>query len=329
MKKKITVISPCFNEGSNVEICHEAVARVFEEKLPGYDLEHIFADNASTDDTPQILEQIAAEDPNVRVIVNARNVGPLRSVYNALKSATGDAVLVMMAVDLQDPPELIAEFVMHWEKGHKVVQGVRENRDEGFVFHNLRRLFYRSVKLVSNIDIPVDVGEFQLVDISVVEALIAYDDHDPYIRGLIAYAGHRPYSVPYFVRARKTGFSKNRFLTLVDIALNGLFTFTTTPIRLMTVFGLMLSIGSILYGIVNMLLILLSDNPSLQPGISTLIVAFFLFSGVQFLFLGILGEYILSIHGQVRFGSKVLEAKRLNFDKSTEKTKRTKSRSKA
>jgi glycosyltransferase involved in cell wall biosynthesis len=314
MKGRITVISPCFNEGEGARICYEAVKRVFDEELPDYEREHIFADNASTDDTPEILRQLAAEDPHVRVIVNARNVGPLRSTYNALKSASGDATVVMMAVDLQDPPEMIATFVRHWEEGHKVVQGVRTNREEGFVFHTMRRVFYRMVKLVSNIDIPVDVGEFQLIDRKVQKAVVSLDDHYPYIRGLIAYCGFVPYQIPYTLRARKRGLSKNRFLTLIDIALNGLLTFTTAPVRVLSVFGLLLALASIVYAFVNFLLLIFVSDLAVPPGISTLLVAVFLFSGLQFVFLGILGEYIVSIHGQVRFGSLVVEAERINFE---------------
>lgn len=316
MKSRITVISPCFNEGQGVRICYEAVKRVFEDELADYELEHIFADNASTDDTPQILRELAAEDPHVRVIINARNVGPLRSTYNALKAASGDATVVMMAVDLQDPPEMIAAFVKHWEDGHRVVQGVRENREEGFVFHTMRRVFYRLVKLVSNIDIPVDVGEFQLIDKKVQKAVTSLDDHYPYIRGLIAYCGFVPYQIPYTLRARKRGFSKNRFLTLIDIALNGLLTFTTAPVRVLSAFGLLLALASIVYAIVNLILLVFVSDLAVPPGISTLLVAVFLFSGLQFLFLGILGEYIVSIHGQVRFGSLVVEAERFNFDET-------------
>ncbi|MBN2752898.1 MAG: glycosyltransferase family 2 protein [Rhodospirillaceae bacterium] len=321
MKGRVTVISPCYNEGENARICYQAVKEVFEQALPDYECEHIFADNASTDDTPQILADLAAADPHVRVIVNARNVGPLRSVYNALKSASGDATLVMMAVDLQDPPELIAEFVRLWEQGHMVVQGVRSNREEGFIFRTTRKLFYRAVKLMSNIDIPVDVGEFQLIDRKVQQAVVSFNDHYPYIRGMIAYCGFKPYSVPYTLRARKRGFSKNRFFTLVDIALNGLLTFTTAPIRVLTGIGITLSISSLLYALVNFLLLAFNRDSAVPPGVATLIVAFFFFSGVQFLFLGILGEYIVSTHGQVRFGSLVVEAKRINFDDQKTATK--------
>jgi len=314
MKGRISVISPCYNEGEGVNICYDAVKEVFARLLPEYEREHIFADNASEDDTPDLLRMLAAQDSCVRVIINARNVGPLRSTFNALKSASGDATVVMMAVDLQDPPEMIADFVRKWEEGYKVVQGVRRNREEGFIFHTLRRAFYRMVKMFANIDIPVDVGEFQLIDRQVREAVTSMNDHYPYIRGMIAYCGFKPYGIPYTLRSRKRGFSKNRFMTLIDIGLNGLLTFTTAPARILTALGLFLACSSIVYGLLNFVLLLLFTDYAVAPGISTLLVVFFLFFGLQFLFLGILGEYIISIHGQVRFGSFVVEAQRLNFD---------------
>ncbi len=315
--KRITIISPCYNEANNVAICHAAIKALFDGPLQGYEREHIFADNASTDATVATLRGIAATDPAVRIIVNARNVGPLRSTFNALKASSGDATLVMMAVDLQDPPELIAEFVRHWEAGHKIVQGVRMKRDEGFVMRTTRWLYYRMVKRLASIDIPNDVGEFQLIDRQVLEALKSFDDHDPYIRGLIAYAGFKPYGVPYVWRARKHGISKNRLMALIDIALNGALSFTKAPIRLLSATGLVLAAASFVYAVINLLWVLLAGDRSIQPGIATLIVAIFFFAGVQLLFLGIIGEYIAAIHQQVRFGGKVVEAERINFPHPT------------
>lgn len=311
--KRITIISPCYNEANNVRICHEAIKALFEGPLRGYEREHIFADNASTDQTVAVLREIAATDPGTKIIVNARNVGVLRSTFNALKASTGDATLVMMAVDLQDPPELIAEFVKHWESGHKVVQGVRIKREEGIVMRTVRWAYYRAVKSMANIDVPNDVGEFQLIDRQVLDALRGYDDHDPYIRGLIAHTGFKPHGVPYVWRARKRGLSKNRLLMLIDIGMNGLLSFTKVPIRLLSIVGLLLAGASFLYAIVNLLIVLFSSEGSIQPGIATLIVAIFFFSGVQLLFLGLLGEYIAAIHQQVRFGGRVIEAERINF----------------
>ena len=326
MTKRISIISPCYNEELNVRQCQAAIVELFKKELPGYEREHIFADNASTDRTVEILREIAATDPGVKVIVNARNVGPLRSTFNALNAATGDAILVMMAVDMQDPPELIATFVRHWEEGHMVVQGVRVDRDEGAVMHAVRRLYYRMVRAFADIDIPADVGEFQLIDRRVLDAITNIDDYNPYIRGLIASTGFAPSPVHYKWRARARGFSKNRLFTLIDIGLNGLLSFTRAPIRLLSVFGLAIAVLSILYAIVNLIWVLVLPAGSVAPGISTMIVAIFFFAGIQLLFLGILGEYILSIHHQVRFGGRVVERERINFDEPPEpKSKRSRS----
>jgi hypothetical protein len=215
-RKVIGIITPCFNEEVNVAACHEAVKTLFEAKLPGYDREHIFADNASTDGTVGALREIAKSDPQVKVIVNARNYGPFRSTFNALLSASGDAVVVMLPVDLQDPPEVIEAFVRHWEEGHEVVYGIRANRKEGLTMRIFRKIYYRLVSRFANITVPPDVGEFQLIDRVVVEALRRCDDYYPYIRGLIANCGFRSTGVPYTWQERARGMSKNRLYHLID-----------------------------------------------------------------------------------------------------------------
>ena len=160
--KTISIVSPCFNEEDNVAECYEAIRKMFEEELPGYRREHVFVDNASTDRTVEILREIAAGDPDVRVVVNARNFGVFRSTFNGLRYASGDAVLVMLPVDLQDPPELIPEFVQLWEQGYEVVAGARLTREEGFFLRSARMAFYRIVNGLSDFELTPGVGEFQL-----------------------------------------------------------------------------------------------------------------------------------------------------------------------
>jgi glycosyltransferase involved in cell wall biosynthesis len=235
--KKITVVSPCYNEEENVEACHLAVRTLFEGPLAGYEREHIFADNASADRTQAILRDIAATDPCVKVVLNARNYGPFRSNFNALRYATGDAVVVFLAVDLQDPPEVIVDFVRHWEAGAEVVAGARVNRQESLLLRTCRAIFYRLVKALSEIDIPVNVGEFQLIDRKVWSAVIQHNDHYPYIRGLIASVGFNRVIIPYTWKTRKAGISKNNVLRLIDQALNGIFSFTNAPLRVHPVFA--------------------------------------------------------------------------------------------
>lgn len=309
--KKISIVSPCFNEEENVRACYEAVRKLFEGPLKDYEREHIFADNDSRDATPDILREIAASDPNVKVILNARNFGPFRSLFNGLRYATGDAVVVFLAVDLQDPPELIADFVGYWENGAEIVAGARTNRQESLLLRASRGIFYRLVSTLSDIDIPINVGEFQLIDRKVWEALMQHDDHYPYIRGIIASLGFRRIIVPYTWAARKAGISKNNLPRLVDQALNGIFSFTNAPMRLCTFTGFVLATICLLYAFVATVAYFF-DPGLVARGVTSLIVALFFLSGVQLAFIGILGEYVTAIHAQVRRGPLVVERERIN-----------------
>src|SRR5262249_31178168 len=185
-KKKISIVSPCFNEENNVQACYEAVRALFYGPLAAYEREHIFADNASTDRTVEILRCLAAGDPSVKVVINARNFGLFRSTFNALRYATGDATLVMLPVDLQDPPDILPEFVKLWEHGYEVIAGERSERQENLLMRAGRHLFYTLVNKLSSFEIPKDVGEFQLIDDKVLKAVLDHHDHYPYIRGIIA-----------------------------------------------------------------------------------------------------------------------------------------------
>lgn len=311
----ISIISPCFNEQDNIRRCHEAVAALFRGPLAGYDYEHIFADNASTDNSLAELRAVAAADRHVRVIVNARNYGPFRSCFNALRAARGDAILVMLPVDLQDPPELIPEFVREWEQGFKIVYGKRSAREEGVVLRFVRKIYYQMVSRFADIQIPVDTAEFQLIDRQVADAVLRFHDHYPYIRGMIANVGFRDRAkaIPYTWRARARGKSKNRYFHLLDQGMNGIVSFTNVPLRLATIIGFFLAALSLVYAVIQLVLnlILLGAAP---PGTATLIVAVFFFAGVQLLFIGILGEYVSSIHAQVRSGPVVIESERINFE---------------
>ena len=313
--KTISIVTPCFNEADNVEACHGAVAALFAPGAPleGYGREHIFADNDSSDGTQDILRALAASDRSVKVILNARNYGPFRSNFNALRAATGDAVVVFLPADLQDPAEMIPEFVALWESGVEVVAGARVNRQESLTLRACRAIFYRTVRHLSDIDIPLNVGEFQLLDRKVWEAVVSHDDHYPYIRGIIASVGFRRVIVPYTWAARSAGISKNNLPRLIDQALNGIFSFTNVPMRLCTFAGVVMSALCLLYAVASVGLYMIW--PTMAPrGMMTLIVALFFLSGVQLAFLGILGEYVTSIHAQVRKRPLVVERERINMD---------------
>ena len=312
--KTISIVTPCFNEADNVEACHHAVAALFASGAPleGYCREHIFADNDSSDGTQDILRSLAAADPSTKVILNARNYGPFRSNFNALRAATGDAVVVFLPADLQDPAEMIPEFVKLWESGVEVVAGARANRQESLALRSCRAIFYRTVRSLSDIDIPLNVGEFQLLDRKVWEAVVSHDDHYPYIRGIIASVGFRRAIVPYTWAARRSGISKNNLPRLVDQALNGIFSFTNAPMRLCTFAGVAMAMLCLLYALVSVGVYI--ARPELAPrGTMTLIVALFFLSGIQLAFMGILGEYVTSIHAQVRKRPLVVERERINM----------------
>ena len=316
-RKKISVVTPCYNEQDNVRECLETVRRIFAEQLPEYDLEHVFCDNASTDRTPEILRELAAADANVKVIFNARNFGLFCSSFNGLLSTTGDAVIVMLPADMQDPPELIPQFVRQWKKGYEVVYGIRKQREEGFAMRNVRKLYYRTVSRFANIVIPPYVGEFQLIDRVVVDALRKFDDYYPYIRGMIASCGFRTFGIHYVWKARKRGVSKLRLFHLIDQGLNGLISFTRVPMRLCMFLGFTIAVLSILFAAFNVVWQLAEKGAIAPPGVPTLIVSLFFFSGVQFFFLGVLGEYIGAIHAQVRKRPLVIERERLNFERAS------------
>lgn len=311
-RRLISIITPCFNEQDNVRPCHAAVREVFSRCLPDCDYEHIFADNASLDETYATLRSMAHEDPKIKLIRNSRNVGPFRNIFNALRYATGDAVVVMLPADLQDPPSVIPEFVKHWEAGSKIVYGVRQNRQESWWLRNCRRLYYFLVKSFSDVRLIADAGEFQLIDRAVLHEIIQVDDYYPYIRGLVAKTA-MPYScVPYQWGIRQRGNSKNNVFNLIDQALNGIISSSKTPIRVCILIGILCSVLSLFYALISLILNIFSLG-SVTAGIPTLIVAQFFFNGLILFFFGILGEYVSAIHEQVRRGPAMIPLDLVNF----------------
>ncbi len=310
--KTISVITPCFQEESGIRECYDRVRAVFEEHLPEYRREHLFCDNASSDNTVTILKDIAAHDPCVKIIVNRRNFGILNNTFNGVINSSGDATVLFMPADLQDPPELIPEFVRLWEAGSEIVYGIRSEREEGFFFRTARRIYYRIISRLSYIDYPPDVGDFQLVDRQVIEVMRHFDDAQPFMRMMTFESGFRAVGVPYTWRARKSGVSKNQLSNLVEQGMLGLISFSTIPIRLCSLFGVLIALVSLVYSLSVFVLGIFVDDLALR-GIPTIIVAIFFFSGVQLLFLGLVGEYILAIYNQVRRRPHVIERERVNF----------------
>ena len=311
--KKISIITPCYNEENNVRECYQAVKEVVTQSLPNYRYEHIFADNASTDGTLARLKEIAAQDQNVKVISNSRNVGPFRNMWNAMKSASGDAVIPLLPADLQDPPSVIPQFVSNWESGDLVVYGVRANREESWIMRKMRGTYYRLIRRFADAVIPINSGEFLLADKRVIQSILSVDDAYPYIRGLIAQTAVRSSSIPYTWVRRERGRSKNSFIDLIDQAINGFVSTSRIPARLALLSGFFFSILGFLGAIATFVAFLINRDGA-PVGIPTIIVSIFLFGGIQLLFFGIIGEYVLSIHGQVRRKPPMFEVERVNFE---------------
>jgi glycosyltransferase involved in cell wall biosynthesis len=311
--KKLSIITPCYNEELNVEICALELKKVMKEKLPEYDYEHIFSDNASEDSTLEKLRLIALVDSHIKVISNSRNVGPFRNMWNAMKSATGDAIVPLLPADLQDPPSIIPEFVKKWESGFLVTYGVRTNRQESFLMRVLRGTYYRIIKRFASAVIPINSGEFLLADKKVVDSVLSVDDQYPYIRGLIAQTGVKSSSVSYTWVKRERGKSKNNFIALIDQAINGFVSTSRMPARLALLGGFTLSILGFVYGLLTIFLAINSEGRA-PVGIPTIIIGIFLLGGIQLFFLGLIGEYVLSVHGQVRRTPPMFEIERINFE---------------
>jgi polyisoprenyl-phosphate glycosyltransferase len=306
----ISVMTPCFNEEGNAREMYDAVKAIFA-KLTQYRYEHIFIDNASKDRTPVILRELAAQDRNVKVILNARNFGHVRSGYYALLQARGDAVIAL-ACDFQDPPELIPEFLRRWEAGSKVVLGVKESADESGLFYALRDRYYRMLARIADIDLVRQFTGFGCYDQSVIESLRRIDDPYPYFRGLIAEIGHEPSLVPFRQPLRKRGISSQNFYTLYDLAFLGIVNHSKVPLRMATMTGFGLAAVSLLVALGYLAAKLLFWK-QFSLGIAPILIGFFFLTSVQLFFIGIVGEYIGSIYTQVRHHPHVFEKDRINF----------------
>lgn len=310
---KITIITPCFNEEANIRACASELKKIMEMQLPNYTYEHIFADNSSTDGTHQVLRELASLDKKIKVIFNSRNVGPFRSIWNAMKNASGDAVIPFLPADLQDPVDVIPKFVEKWEQGYLVVFGIRVSRQESFLMRAVRYLYYKMINKFADSYIPINAGEFLLADKKVIASILENDDYYPYVRGLIAQTDVKSFQISYRWEKRRFGKSKNNLLALIDQAINGFVSTSRLPARLALFSGFIFSVLGILYALLTFISVVFSRG-NIAEGIPTIIIGIFLLGGVQLLFLGLIGEYVLSIHGQVRKLPKMFELEKLNFD---------------
>jgi glycosyltransferase involved in cell wall biosynthesis len=313
--KLISIVTACYNEEENVDDVYQQVKAIFDQ-LPQYKYEHIFIDNASTDTTVKLLRNIASKDKNVKIIVNSRNFGHIRSPYHGLLQAKGDAVISLVA-DLQDPPHLIKEFIKKWEKGNKIVIGVKPNSEESRLMFAIRRLGYYWINRIADVKLIKNFTGFGLYDKEVIKILHSYDDPYPYFRGMIADIGFDISEVPYNQPKRKKGFTKNNFYTLYDIVMLGITSYSKIPLRFAAMGGFVLSAISLLISIIFFIVKLVFWN-TFSAGMAPVLIGLFFFSSVQLFFIGLLGEYIASINTRVMKRPLVVENERINFVADTE-----------
>jgi glycosyltransferase involved in cell wall biosynthesis len=310
-KKVISIVTPCFNEQDNAEEVYKRVRDVMAT-LVNYRYEHIFIDNASTDRTVEIIKGIAARDHNVKLIVNSRNFGHVRSPFHAFLQAQGDAVIGLVA-DLQDPPDLIPKMVEKWEEGYSMVLCIKKTSQENQLMFWARTKYYQLVQRLSSIETFENFTGFGLYERRVVEAVRSFGEAYPYFRGMIAEIGLPHYELVYDQPRRFRGITKNNFYTLYDYAMLGITNLSKVPLRVATFFGFASAAFSVLAGFAYLLYKLIFWS-HFSVGTAPLVIGLFFLGSVQLVSLGILGEYVGAIHTQLFKRPHVIEKERVNFE---------------
>ncbi|MES2217674.1 MAG: glycosyltransferase family 2 protein [Pseudomonadota bacterium] len=308
--KLISVITPSYNEELNIPEVYQQVKDIFA-KYPQYNYEHIFIDNSSTDRSVAVLREIAAKDSRVKVIVNARNFGGVRSQFYGMLQSSGDAT-IYLAGDLQDPPELIEKFIHHWEEGFKIVIGVKPKSQENRFMFAIRKFCYSLIRRFSDVEIIKNFTGFGLYDKVVIDNLRKMDDRYPFFRGMIAEMGYKVTKVDFVQPKRKHGKTSTNFYTLYDYGMLAITSHTKVPLRLATMAGFFLSLLSLSIGVIYFILKIIFWQ-YFPLGVAPILIGLFFFTSIQLFFIGLLGEYVLSIHTQVFKRPLVVEEERINF----------------
>lgn len=310
--KHISVMTPCYNEEGNIRNIYNAVKEQFD-KMPQYTYEHIFIDNYSTDNSRKILRELATEDSNVKVILNARNFGPNRSGSYGMLQGTGDA-LICIVCDLQDPPEMIPTFLQKWEEGYKVVLGQKTKSKENPLMFQVRKLYYKIMEKLSETEHLTNVTGYGLFDKEVLDMIKWMDDPDPYIRGLVTQLGYKWCLVEYTQQERTSGKSSYNFNRYFDFAITGLTHVSKKPLRIVTLVGLIMSAISFVIAFIYLVFKLVHWY-EFDMGTAPILIGVFLLGSVQLACLGVIGEYIGAILTKVTKRPMVVEEERINFDK--------------
>lgn len=311
--KKISLVSSCYNEEGNIDKLWERVKAQMEKFGDKYEFEYILLDNHSSDNTEEKLRELAKQDNRVKVILNARNFGHIRSPYWGMIQAHGDAV-IYLASDLQDPPELISDFIQKWEEGYKIVLGVKKQTEETFLLSNVRKLYYWILNKVCDdgTNLVKNATGFGLFDKKVIDIIRSLEDPYPYIRGLVCEIGYEKALIEFNQPSRKVGFTKNNFYTLYDNAMIGFVKHSKMPLRLMAFGGFIMSISTFLLAVVYLILKLLFWS-AFSIGIAPIIISILFLGSIQLFCLGVLGEYVGAIYTRIDKKPIVVEKERINF----------------
>jgi len=309
MTKRISIITPCYNEEENVTELYSRVKEVMAS-LP-YDYEHICIDNHSTDRTVAILKELAASDSHLKIIVNARNFGPIRSPFYGLLQSSGDASILITA-DLQDPPEMIREFVKKWEEGYKTVMAVKPESEESRWMFFVRRMYYKMITHIAEVTLVPNATGAGLFDRELIDIMRNIKDPYPYFRGLVCEIGFPIATIPFKQPRRTRGVTSTNFYSLYDLAMLGITKHSKVPLRMMVFGGFGIATVSFVISLIYLIQKLLFWD-AFSMGTAPLLVGMFFLGGLQMLFLGLLGEYIGSIQTQVRNVPLVIELERINF----------------
>ena len=308
--KKISVLIPCYNEEENVIPLSEAIVAEFDA-LGGYDYEIVFIDNCSTDGTRANLESICGRNKRIKAIFNAKNFGQFNSPFYGLLQTTGDCTISMCA-DFQDPVEMIPKFIAEWEKGYRIVTGIKTASKENPLMYFLRSLYYKMIKKLSDVEQIEHFTGFGLYDKSFIQTLRELDDPTPFLRGIVAELGSKRKDLSYEQAQRRAGKTSNNWYRLYDAAMLSFTSYTKIGLRLATILGFFLSAVSLLIAVAYLVL-KLAFWDTFSMGTAPILIGVFVFGSVQLFFIGLIGEYIMNMNTRIMRRPLVVEEKRLNF----------------